>query len=62
MPFENFRRYTPFGTPDQVAEQLLAYAEAGCRLFNIKVCTPHPEQEIEMGAALVAAMSARSGS
>ena len=62
VPFKNFERYTAYGTPEQVAEQLLQFADAGCRLFNIKVCTPWPEDEIEMGAALVAAMSASQGS
>ena len=62
VPFKNFERYTPYGSPEQVAQQLLQFADAGCRLFNIKVCTPKPEDEVEMGAALVAAMSAHQGS
>lgn len=53
IPFENFARYTPSGTPQQVAEQLAPYYEAGCRMFNIKVCAEHPEEEIALGAEVV---------
>lgn len=37
VPFESFEKYTPFGTPDEVASQLAPYVEAGCRLMNFKV-------------------------
>lgn len=33
--FENFERYTPFGTPADVAAFLRPYVEAGCRRFNL---------------------------
>lgn len=35
LPFERFRRYVPLGTPEQVADALLPYVEAGCRSFNL---------------------------
>jgi alkanesulfonate monooxygenase SsuD/methylene tetrahydromethanopterin reductase-like flavin-dependent oxidoreductase (luciferase family) len=35
LPFERFERYVPAGTPDDVAEALLPYLEAGCRRFNV---------------------------
>jgi alkanesulfonate monooxygenase SsuD/methylene tetrahydromethanopterin reductase-like flavin-dependent oxidoreductase (luciferase family) len=38
IPFEAFEKYSPYGTPEQIAEFLLPYKEAGCRLFNIKPC------------------------
>jgi alkanesulfonate monooxygenase SsuD/methylene tetrahydromethanopterin reductase-like flavin-dependent oxidoreductase (luciferase family) len=50
VPFEKFERYTPYGTPADVAEQLAPYVEAGCRLLNLKVCTRHPEEEVALGA------------
>lgn len=50
VPFEKFERYTPAGTPAQVAEQLAPYVDAGCRLMNLKVCTRHPEEEVALGA------------
>lgn len=33
--FDTFARYTPTGTPEQVAEHLHPYVEAGCRTFNL---------------------------
>ena len=38
VPFEKFERYTPYGTPAEVAEQLQPYVDAGCSLMNLKVC------------------------
>ncbi len=51
IPFDRFERYTPYGTPEQVAEQLAPYAEKGCRLFNLKVVTHDPADEVDLGAA-----------
>jgi alkanesulfonate monooxygenase SsuD/methylene tetrahydromethanopterin reductase-like flavin-dependent oxidoreductase (luciferase family) len=34
MPFERFERYTPCGSPADVAAWLEPYVEAGCRCFN----------------------------
>jgi len=53
IPFEKFERYTPSGTPAEVAEQLAPYIESGCRLFNLKVCADHPEEEVALGAEVV---------
>ena len=53
IPFEKFERYTPSGTPAQVAQQLAPYIESGCRLFNLKVCCEHPEEEVDLGRDLV---------
>ena len=35
IPFENFERYSPYGRPEDVAEALAGYVEAGCRSFNL---------------------------
>ena len=53
IPFSKFEKYTPFGTPGEVAEQLVPYVEAGCTLFNLKVCTNKPEEEMELGAEVL---------
>jgi alkanesulfonate monooxygenase SsuD/methylene tetrahydromethanopterin reductase-like flavin-dependent oxidoreductase (luciferase family) len=53
IPFEKFERYTPSGTPAEVAELLAPYIEAGSRLFNLKVCATHAEEEVALGAELV---------
>lgn len=35
IPFERFERYSPYGTPEDVAEFLRPYVEAGCTSFNL---------------------------
>lgn len=57
VPFDKFERYTPYGTPAEVAEQLAAYAQAGCRLFNVKVCTQHAEEEVALGGEVRAELN-----
>jgi len=47
VPFEKFERYTPFGTPAEVAEQLRPYIDAGCSIMNLKVCAASDEQVVE---------------
>jgi len=37
LPFERFERYTPYGPPEEVAEFLAPYIEAGCRSINLLV-------------------------
>jgi alkanesulfonate monooxygenase SsuD/methylene tetrahydromethanopterin reductase-like flavin-dependent oxidoreductase (luciferase family) len=46
MPFEPFERYSPYGTPEQVAEFLIPYIEAGCSAFNVIPCAPDTEAGI----------------
>ena len=35
IPFERFEKYSPCGTPEDVAAWLAPYRDAGCRLFNL---------------------------
>lgn len=35
LPFAGFERYSPTGTPEQIAEVLARYVEAGCQTFNL---------------------------
>jgi len=58
LPFEKFERYTPSGTPQQVAEQLAPYIDAGCSMFNLKVCTHNANDEVALGAEVLEALSA----
>jgi alkanesulfonate monooxygenase SsuD/methylene tetrahydromethanopterin reductase-like flavin-dependent oxidoreductase (luciferase family) len=57
MPFEPFERYSPHGTPEQVAEQLRPYIDAGCSAFNVVPCADDDERAIsavgELRALLV---------
>jgi alkanesulfonate monooxygenase SsuD/methylene tetrahydromethanopterin reductase-like flavin-dependent oxidoreductase (luciferase family) len=46
IPFERFEKYSPFGTPEVVAEALARYRDAGCRLFNLMPVAADPETGI----------------
>jgi alkanesulfonate monooxygenase SsuD/methylene tetrahydromethanopterin reductase-like flavin-dependent oxidoreductase (luciferase family) len=46
MPFEPFARYSPHGTPTDVAEFLSPYIEAGCSVFNVIPCADDQETAI----------------
>jgi alkanesulfonate monooxygenase SsuD/methylene tetrahydromethanopterin reductase-like flavin-dependent oxidoreductase (luciferase family) len=35
LPFEAFERYCPAGTPENVADALASYVDAGCQTFNL---------------------------
>ncbi len=47
IPFENFERYSPFGTADEIADFLIAYHQAGCRHFNIMPIAESTEAAID---------------
>ena len=46
MAFEPFERYSPYGTPEQVADFLRPYVEAGCSAFNVIPCAADGEAAI----------------
>jgi alkanesulfonate monooxygenase SsuD/methylene tetrahydromethanopterin reductase-like flavin-dependent oxidoreductase (luciferase family) len=46
MPFEPFERYSPYGTPEEVADFLHPYIEAGCTVFNLIPCAGDPESAV----------------
>jgi alkanesulfonate monooxygenase SsuD/methylene tetrahydromethanopterin reductase-like flavin-dependent oxidoreductase (luciferase family) len=52
IPFERFERYSPYGTPAEVAAFLRAYVDAGCTSFNLIPQSPDPTVALE-GAAEV---------
>jgi alkanesulfonate monooxygenase SsuD/methylene tetrahydromethanopterin reductase-like flavin-dependent oxidoreductase (luciferase family) len=52
IPFEAFARYTPCGTPDQIAEQLEPYVRAGARALNLTAVGADPDGDIEAVAAI----------
>jgi alkanesulfonate monooxygenase SsuD/methylene tetrahydromethanopterin reductase-like flavin-dependent oxidoreductase (luciferase family) len=55
MPFEPFERYSPSGTPEQVAEFLIPYIEAGCSRFNVIPCA----NDLQSSIAAVGELRAR---
>ena len=46
MPFEPFERYSPYGTPEQVAEFLSPYIESGCSRSNVIPCAEDADSAI----------------
>ena len=46
MPFEPFERYSPYGTPEDVAEFLRPYIDAGCSTFNVIPCARDDDSAI----------------
>jgi alkanesulfonate monooxygenase SsuD/methylene tetrahydromethanopterin reductase-like flavin-dependent oxidoreductase (luciferase family) len=52
LPFESFERYSPYGTPEQVAEFLTPYIEAGCTAFNVIPCAADEDSAIAAAGEL----------
>ncbi|HYM16856.1 MAG TPA: LLM class flavin-dependent oxidoreductase [Dehalococcoidia bacterium] len=51
LPFESFEKYTPYGTPGEVAAFIAPYVEAGCAHVNF-VVADHPDAVLERAAAV----------
>ena len=51
VPFERFERYSPYGTPEDIAEFLAPYVAAGCSAFNL---IPQAVDDDELIAATAA--------
>jgi alkanesulfonate monooxygenase SsuD/methylene tetrahydromethanopterin reductase-like flavin-dependent oxidoreductase (luciferase family) len=47
LPFAAFAKYTPVGTPAQIASDLTEYRDAGCSLFNITPCAGSASAALE---------------
>jgi alkanesulfonate monooxygenase SsuD/methylene tetrahydromethanopterin reductase-like flavin-dependent oxidoreductase (luciferase family) len=58
MPFEPFEKYSPYGTPEDVAEFLHPYIEAGCTTFNVIPCASDDDTAIASVAELRALLTA----
>ena len=52
IPFERFEKYSPCGSPEEIADFLAPYAEAGARNFNVMVVAPSSEQSVDCGAEI----------
>jgi alkanesulfonate monooxygenase SsuD/methylene tetrahydromethanopterin reductase-like flavin-dependent oxidoreductase (luciferase family) len=60
MPFEPFERYSPYGTPEDVAEFLHPYIESGCSVFNVIPCAGDDESAIAAVGKLHALLTTQS--
>jgi len=52
LPFERFERYCPYGTPDDIAEFLRPYVDAGCTEFNLLPRSPDVDDVIDYVATV----------
>lgn len=53
LPFDAFERYTPYGTPADVAAALEPYVSRGIREFDLSLCGPDVESAIALGGEAV---------
>lgn len=60
LPYAAFERWSPAGTPDDVADFLAAYLPAGCDTFNLIPCGDDTDAVIEMTAQVRTLLRARS--
>lgn len=58
IPFERFERYSPFGSPAEIADTLAPYIESGCRHFNVMPIASSPEAAIDGVAEIRERLSA----
>jgi hypothetical protein len=50
LAYENFERWSPAGTPSDVAEFLVPYIEAGCSTVNLIPCGEDVDETVAMAA------------
>jgi alkanesulfonate monooxygenase SsuD/methylene tetrahydromethanopterin reductase-like flavin-dependent oxidoreductase (luciferase family) len=52
IPFERFEKYSPFGSPEEVAAFLGSYVEMGCQDFNVMAVAESSEHAVDGVAAV----------
>jgi len=57
VPFEKFSRYTPCGTPEDVAAALRPFFDGGCRTFNLVAEGPSLDYAIDCAGEVRGAMA-----
>ncbi|MDP3767864.1 MAG: TIGR03619 family F420-dependent LLM class oxidoreductase [Dehalococcoidia bacterium] len=57
IPYERFERYSPYGRPEDIAEYLAPYIEAGCDHLNLLSIQGSPEATVEGGLAVREALA-----
>jgi hypothetical protein len=57
IPYDRFERYSPYGTPEEIAEFIAPYLEAGCTHLNLLAVQGSPEESVEAGIAVKEAVS-----
>jgi alkanesulfonate monooxygenase SsuD/methylene tetrahydromethanopterin reductase-like flavin-dependent oxidoreductase (luciferase family) len=52
MPYERFEKYSPYGSPGEIADFLAPYVDAGCREFNLMPVAESTEAGIDAVAEI----------
>jgi len=52
LPFERFERYSPYGSPAEIADFVAPYLEAGCRELNLHCLAESDEATIDAVAGV----------
>lgn len=56
IPYERFERYSPYGRPEEIAEFLAPYVEAGCTHVNLLSVQSGPDQVVEAALSVKEAL------
>ncbi len=57
IPYDRFEKYAPYGTPEEIAEFVVPYLEAGCDHFNMLAVQSTPEEAVEAAVAVKEALA-----
>ncbi len=52
LPYDKFEKWSPAGSPEQIADFLMPYAAAGCSVFNLIINGSSTEAEIDAAAEI----------
>jgi alkanesulfonate monooxygenase SsuD/methylene tetrahydromethanopterin reductase-like flavin-dependent oxidoreductase (luciferase family) len=52
MPYDRFEKWSPAGTPKQIADFVVPYLNAGCSVVNLIINGPSAEAEIDAAAEI----------
>jgi alkanesulfonate monooxygenase SsuD/methylene tetrahydromethanopterin reductase-like flavin-dependent oxidoreductase (luciferase family) len=52
LPYERFEKWSPAGSPADIADFLAPYVEAGCHTFNVIACGASDQAEVEAVAEI----------
>jgi alkanesulfonate monooxygenase SsuD/methylene tetrahydromethanopterin reductase-like flavin-dependent oxidoreductase (luciferase family) len=52
LPYERFEKWSPHGTVDDLCEFIAPYIDAGCHEFNLLICGPDKDIDIDAVASI----------
>jgi probable F420-dependent oxidoreductase len=61
VPYERFERYAPYGRPEEIAEFLMPYLEAGCDYLNLVAVQRSQDEVVQAAVAVKEALAKLAG-